>query len=506
MSDNKRIAKNTVFLYIRQLVVMVVSIYTSRVILDVLGASDYGIYNVVGGIVTMMAFLNGALGSSSSRFLTYELGRGDQKQLNKTFSAALNLHICVALLVLILGETIGLWFFNEKLVIPDERMTAAFWVYQFSIITTMVSFTQVPYNASLIAHENMSIYAYVGLYEAISKLIIVYLLAVSPADRLITYGLLLMLNSIGIQMFYRYYTTKRFEECHFRRVKDTKLYKTLLGYSGWDLFGGVAVICQGQGINILLNLFFGPVVNAARAISFQIQNAVTLFVNNFLTAVRPQVVKNFAEGNTNEMYRLTFNAAKFGYLLMLALVLPVCFEIDFILNLWLGKNMPPDTPIFTILILTTYLMETYHQASLMSYHAIGKIKLGNIVGGTLMICALPLSYVALKLGAPAYAVFIVIFCVNLTQMFWGWMVVHRYVRFSYLDLIKKVYFPTLSITVIAVIAPTLLTHYMQQGWLRLIVLGLLTESIILASTYCIALNKNDRVTVTNFVRNKILKK
>ena len=506
MSDNKRIAKNTVFLYIRQLVVMVVSIYTSRVILDVLGASDYGIYNVVGGIVTMMAFLNGALGSSSSRFLTYELGRGDQKQLNKTFSAALNLHICVALLVLILGETIGLWFFNEKLVIPDERMTAAFWVYQFSIIITMVSFTQVPYNASLIAHENMSIYAYVGLYEAISKLIIVYLLAVSPADRLITYGLLLMLNSIGIQMFYRYYTTKRFEECHFRRVKDTKLYKTLLGYSGWDLFGGVAVICQGQGINILLNLFFGPVVNAARAISFQIQNAVTLFVNNFLTAVRPQVVKNFAEGNTNEMYRLTFNAAKFGYLLMLALVLPVCFEIDFILNLWLGKNMPPDTPIFTILILTTYLMETYHQASLMSYHAIGKIKLGNIVGGTLMICALPLSYVALKLGAPAYAVFIVIFCVNLTQMFWGWMVVHHYVRFSYLDLIKKVYFPTLSITVIAVIAPILLTHYMQQGWLRLIVLGLLTESIILASTYCIALNKNDRVTVTNFVRNKLLKK
>ncbi len=506
MSNNKRIAKNTAFLYLRQLIIMVVAIYTSRVILDVLGASDYGIYNVVGGIVTMMSFLNGALGSSSSRFLTYELGRGDQSKLNSTFSASLNLHICVALIVLVLGETLGLWFFYEKLVIPDDRMTAAFWVYQFSIITTMVSFTQVPYNASLIAHENMSIYAYVGLYEAISKLLIVYLLTIAPIDKLIFYGMLLMLNSIGIQLFYRFYTTKRYEECRFRLVREKPLYKTLLGYSGWDLFGGVAVICQGEGINVLLNMFFGPVVNAARAIAFQIQNAVSMFVGNFLTAVRPQVVKNFAEGKTDEMYRLTFNAAKFAYLLMLALVLPVCFEINFILNLWLGKNMPPETPIFAVLVLCTYLMETYHQASLMSYHAIGRIKLGNIVGGTLMICALPLAYVALRFGAPAYSVFVVIFAVNLTQMFWGWMVVHRYVAFSYVKLIQKVYIPTMSITVLAVVVPLLFTHYMQQGWLRFIGLGLCTEMVILSAVYFIALNKSDRQMALNFVRNKILKK
>ena len=208
MSENKRIAKNTAFLYIRQIIVMLVAIYTSRVILDVLGASDYGIYNVVGGVVMMMSFLNNALGASSSRFLTFELGRGNQDKLNRTFSASLNLHICVALIVFILGETIGLWFFYEKLVIPDERMIAAFWVYQFSIITTMISFTQVPYNASLISHENMSVYAYVGLYEAISKLAIVYLLTISPIVKLIFYGLLLMLNSVGIQLFYRFYTTK----------------------------------------------------------------------------------------------------------------------------------------------------------------------------------------------------------------------------------------------------------------------------------------------------------
>lgn len=502
MSDNKRIAKNTAFLYIRQLIVMLVTIYTSRVILDVLGASDYGIYNVVGGIVAMMSFLNGALGASSSRFLTYELGKGNQKRLNSTFSASLNLHICVALLVLLVGETVGLWFFYEKLVIPADRLTAAFWVYQFSIVTTMISFTQVPYNASLIAHENMSIYAYVGLYEAISKLLIVYLLTLAPIDKLISYGLLLMLNSIGIQLFYRFYTTKKYRECRWRFVKDKVLYKTLLGYSGWDLFGGVAVICQGQGINILLNLFFGPVVNAARAIAVQVQNAISMFVNNFLTAVRPQVVKNYAEDNTGEMYRLTFNAAKFAYLLMLALILPVCFEIKFILNLWLGKNMPADTPVFAVLVLCTYLMETFHQASLMSYHAIGKIKLGNIVGGTLMICALPLSYVALKCGAPAYSVFIVIFVVNFTQMFWGWMICHRNVAFSYLSLVKKVYAPTMGITLISLIAPILLTHYMEQGWGRFFILCLLTEVVLLSSVWLVALSKEDRKMAIKMLENK----
>lgn len=487
------------------LVVMVVSFFTSRVILQVLGASDYGIYNVVGGIVTMMGFLNGALGSSSSRFLTYELGKGNQSRLNKTFSVSLNLHIGVALLVFIVGETIGLWFVMNKLVIPEDRVIAAFWVYQFSVITTMISFTQVPYNASLIAHENMSVYAYVGLYEAISKLLIVYAITISPMDNLIFYGLLIMLNTTGIQLFYRYYTTKRYEECRFRIIKEKKLYKTLLGYSGWDLFGGIAVICQGQGINILLNLFFGPVVNAARAIAIQVQSGVSQFVNNFLTAVRPQVVKNFAEGNTDEMYSLTFNAAKYSYMLMLALVLPVCFEIRFILSIWLGAKAPEDTAIFVILILLTYLMETFHSASLMSYHAIGKIKLGNIVGGTMMIMALPISYVSLKFGAPAYSVFIVIFLVNFSQMFWGWIVVHRYVPFSYALLIKKVYFPTIAVTISSLIIPVLIVANLNQGWPRFFILLLLSEVGLLLSVYYIGLEKEIRLKSLQIVKSKIFR-
>lgn len=474
------------------LVVMVVTFYTSRVILQVLGASDYGVYNVVGGIVTIMQFLNGALSASTSRFLTFELGKGDYPQLKKTFAASLNLHICVALLVLLMGETIGLWFLYEKLVIPDGRMTAAFWVLQFSIVTTMINFTQVPYNASLIAHENMSIYAYVGLYEAFSKLAIVYLIAISPIDRLIFYALLLMLNTAGIQMFYRIYTKKRYEECHFQLIGDKDLYKKLLGYSGWDLFGGLAVVCQQQGINIVLNLFFGPIVNAARAIATQVQSAVNMFVNNFLLAARPQVVKNYAEGYISEMFSLTFNSAKYAYLMMLALILPICFEIDFILGLWLGDNVPENTPIFVTIIMLTCLIETFHSASLMAYHAIGKIKLGNIVGGTLMMLALPISYFVLKMGAPAYSAFIVILAVNSTQMFWGWIIIHRYEKYSYIKLIKEVYAPALCITVISIIAPILIHSFLEEGWIRFVVLISVTEIILGISTFYIAISKENR--------------
>ena len=502
-TSNKTIAKNTAFLYVRMLVVMAVSLYTSRVILKVLGAEDYGIYDVVGGIVTIMAFLNGALSASTSRFLTFELGKGDLGKLNNTFSASLTLHIGVALIVLLVGETIGSWFLYEKLVIPEERFNAAFWVYQFSIITTMVNFTLVPYNASLIAHENMSVYAYVGLYEATAKLAIVYLIYLSPIDNLIFYALLLMLNTCAIQIFYRIFTSRKYEECHLRLVKDWQLYKTLLSFSGWDMFGGLAVVCQGQGINILLNMFFGPVANAARAIATQVQGGVQMFVQNFLVAVRPQVVKSYAEENVDRMFSLTFSAAKFAYILMLALILPICFEIDFILQLWLGGLAPSETKSFIVIILIIYLMETYHMASLMSYHAIGKIKLGNIVGGTLMISALPLSYVVLKMGAPAYSVFVAIFVVNFIQMFWGWIIVHRYENFSYIDLIRKVYVPTILITGIGIIAPLFIKDVMPQGWLRFVILIVVTEFFILMPSYFIALNKSERNKFRSFLMNKI---
>ena len=503
VSDNKRIAKNTIFLYIRMMVVMLVSLYTSRVILYTLGASDYGIYNVVGGIVTIVSFLNSALGGSTSRFLTFALG---EKKLNKqksTFGACLNLHIGVALLVLILGETIGLWFFYEKMVIPEDRMVAAFWVYQFSILTTMVSFTQVPYNASLIAHEEMSIYAYVGLYEALSRLVIAYLITISPIDNLIFYGLLLLINTVAVQLFYRWYAIKHYVECRFSIVKDKTLYKKLLNYSGWDLFGNLALVCQGEGVNLLLNVFFGPIVNAARVIAFQIQGAVTQFVSNFMTAVRPQVIKNYAEGNINIMYTMTFYAAKFSYILMLALVVPIICEIRFILSIWLGNAVPDETALFAVIVLITYTWRTFHIAALMPYHAIGKIKTGNITIGSLMIATLPIGYVLFKLGCPAYSIFLAIFAIEIVSVFAMYWLIHRYEYFPYWYVFTKILIPCGLVTLCTIILPTAITVLMSDGWGRLFTVGFSTEISLALSALYIGLNKEERTKFFSFVQHKL---
>lgn len=502
VSDNKRIAKNTIFLYIRMMVVMLVSLFTSRVILNTLGATDYGIYNVVGGIVTIVSFLNSALGASTSRFLTFALGEKNIQKQKSTFGACLNLHIGIALLVLILGETVGLWFFYEKMVIPDERMVAAFWVYQFSILTTMVSFTQVPYNASLIAHEEMSIYAYVGLYEAISRLIIAYLITISPIDKLVFYGLLLLINTIVVQLFYRWYAVKHFEECRFSLVKDKVLYKRLLSYGGWDLFGNLALVCQGEGVNLLLNVFFGPVVNAARAIAFQIQGAVTQFVSNFMTAVRPQVIKNYAEGNVDKMYTMTFYAAKFSYILMLALVVPIIYEIRFILGIWLGDAVPDETALFAVIVLMTYTWRTFHIAALMPYHAIGKIKTGNVTIGSLMIATLPIGYVLFKCGCPAYSVFLAIFAVEIVGMFAIYWLIHRYEYFPYKYVFTKILMPCGLVTIFTIIVPAFITHLMNDGWARLIIVGISTEFSLLLSALYLGLNKEERTRIFSFIKNK----
>lgn len=487
------------------IVVMIVTLFTSRIILNTLGATDYGIYNVVGGIVTIVAFLNGALGGSTSRYLTFALGEGILEKQKKTFGAALNLHICIALLVLIVGETIGLWFFYEKMIIPEDRVSAALWVYQFSIVTTMISFTQVPYNASLIAHEKMSIYAYVGLYEAFSRLAIAYLITISPIDNLVFYGSLLLLNTIVVQMFYRWYAVKNFSECRFSLVKDKALYKQLLSYGGWDLFGNLAVVCQGQGVNLLLNVFFGPVVNAARAIAFQIQGAVLQFVSNFMTAVRPQVIKNYAEGNVERMYSLTFYTAKFSYMLMLALVVPICCEIKFILHLWLGDEAPEETALFAVLVLVTYTWRTFHIAALMPYHAIGNIKTGNITIGSLMIATLPIGYVLFKIGIPAYSVFLVIFAVEIVGMFAIYWLIHNYEYFPYLDIFRKILIPTTAVTLLTVALPLYIINFMEEGWLRLILVCVSSEITLVFSAFYIGLNKSERSRIISLAKNNFKK-
>lgn len=502
-SVSKRIAKNTIFLYIRMILVMVVSLYTSRVILNTLGASDYGIYNVVGGVVTIMTFLSGALGGSTSRFLTYDLGTGNQESLNNTFSAALLLHIGVALLVVVFGETIGLWLLYNKLVIPDNRMTAAFWVLQASILTTGINFIQVPFTASIISHEKMSIYAYIGLYDVAAKLAIAYLITISPYDKLIVYTFLLMANVLIVTTFYRFYTHQKYVECRLRRVKDYGLFKRILGYTGWELFGGIASVSQGQGISIVLNMFFGTIVNAARGITQQITAAVTLFVTNFLLASRPQVIKYCAEGKYEDMYNLTFRTAKFSYLLMLVMVIPLCFEINFILKIWLGNAVPEYTNIFSIIVLITSLVSSLHTASLMPYHAIGRLGTGNVIGGFLMFLSLPITYLLFKMGLPAFWAFIAILITNTLQQITTWVVIHSYVPFSYWDLLSNTYIPIAIVTVLALPVPFLILSTQPEGWLRLFVMIGGSEVVLALLVLYIAMTKSERYKVLFFARNFI---
>lgn len=504
-TSGKTIARNTLFLYGRMLLVTGVTFFTARIILQSLGASDYGVYNVVGGVVTMLGFLNSALSASTSRFLTYELGVGNKEELSKTFAASLNLHIAIALIVFVFGETIGLWLFYNKLVIPADRMVAAFWVYQFSIVSTMMSFTQVPYNASLISHENMSIYAYVGLYEAFAKLAIAYLIMHMPGDRLICYGLLLMVNSIAIQLFYRLYTKRKYGECRFKLVRDKSLYKTLLSYSGWDLFGNMACVCQNQCVNILLNVFFGPAVNAARAIALQIQSAVKMFTKNFMIAVRPQVVKNFAENKYDEMYSLSFTTVRLSLLLVMALIIPLIFEIDFVLKIWLGDGYPTETALFARIILFSALIDTMESGQNMAFHAIGRIKTGNIICGSIMILSLPLGWFLLKIGMDASSVFWAIILTNVINLFLTLVIMKGYINFSIKSVLKGTYMPAILVGILSIIAPVLICRYMEEGVWRFIVNLVITETCLLFFGWHIAITNSEKKYIINIIQKKINK-
>jgi O-antigen/teichoic acid export membrane protein len=299
---------------------MGITLYTSRVVLSILGISDYGLYNVVGGIVVVLSFLNGALSSATSRFLTFELGIGNQQRLQNIFSASFCLHVLVSLFILLIGETIGLWFLYNKLTIPVDRMDAAFWVYQISLLNVMITLTQTPYNAAIISHEKMNIYAYVSIGESVCKLLMIYILSVLLIDKLILYAILLFSVSLLVSLYYRYYCAQHFTECRLKLFWDKKLYVRLLSYSGWDLFGNIAVVCQGQGLNILLNMFCGTGVNAARAITYQVYAAVNSFVGNFLIASRPQIIKSYARKNIDEMYRLMFMTTKYSSFLLTLII------------------------------------------------------------------------------------------------------------------------------------------------------------------------------------------
>lgn len=474
------------------LLVMGATLYTSRVVLNVLGAEDYGLYNVVGGLVTMFTFLNGSLGSATSRYITLELGRKDYERVNRVFNVALLIHIILAVLIIILAETIGLWFFYEKMTIPEERMSAAFWVYQISILTCFFSLTQVPYNAMIIANENMRIYAWVGIVESVFKLAIAFILPFAPFDTLVYYALLLCVVQISIMLFYRIYCGRNFKESKILRYKDKTLYKEMFSYAGSDLIGNLSVLAQGQGLNILLNMFFGPVVNAARGIAYQVQGAVTQFSNNFMTAVRPQIIKSYAEGDINGMMRLVKDSSCFSFYLMWLICLPIFLETNYILSLWLGEY-PEHSVSFLRLVLILCLIQTLKTPRTTVFHATGHIQRINIVVGSILCGVLPVAYLLLKFGCEPESVFMAANVTMVVSEFVSALILKRYIDYSASKYLMEVHGRCILVACLSILMPVMIyDKWLEPTFGRLVLTVFITSISIITVVFAVGIRSGVR--------------
>lgn len=507
-NNNKRVAKNTLFLYFRMILIMLVTLYTSRVILAQLGIKDYGIYNVVGGVVTMFAFLNNCMTSSTQRFMTFELGRGDMQRLKDVFAASLNIHAIIALVIVLLAETIGLWFVNAKLVIPADRMVAANWVYQFAILSFCINIIQVPYNAVLIAHEKMSVYAYISIVEVFLKLGIVYLLIVCPFDKLIAYGILLFCVQFIVRCIYQIYCCKHYEESKFRLFWNKELYRQMSGFAGWNLFGSVAWLLRDQGVNIILNMFFGPVINAARGVATQVSGAVMSFITNFQVALNPQITKNYANGNIDEMENLSYLGIKFSYMILFILALPLSINIDYVLHLWLVE-VPSYAALFIILILIDAMVGTLFGTPLMtSLSATGVIRNYQIVVSLVILCIVPVGYVFLKLGYDAPSVFYVTILFSFLSGFVRFLFCRKQIGYSLRKMTKDVLLPLFGMTAISLPLPVYMKMEVlkNDSFVNFIILSVVAAVVSGIAAWYIGMRKKERTTICELVKNKIHKK
>lgn len=506
ISNNQRIAKNTIFLYARMLLIMVITLYTSRVVLRVLGEEDYGIQNVVGGFITVLSFLSTTIASAVSRFFAFEIGRGDYKRLNQYFNLSLLAYLMVGFIVVVLGETVGLWFVANKLTIPADRMQAAMWVYQFSIVSFLVQMFAVPYNSLIIAKEKMDIYAYISIIEVVLKLSVVYLLTISAFDKLIFYSFLLFVVTTFVQGLYAAYCRMKYrEESRIRIYWDRTMFNDILHYSGWVFFGAVSSICRGQGLNIVLNIFFGPIVNAARGIAYQVNSAINQLVNSFYTACRPQITKLYAQGNNEAMMNLVFQSSRLCYYLVFILSLPIVIKVDGILNLWLG-SYPEYTALFTQLVIIIAVIDSIGYPFQGAISATGNIKWYQIVTGCLTILNLPIAYVLLKIGyGPEYAMITGIVLAIVSQIS-RMIFMKRNLNMSVRIYIKEVGLRLLAVTTISYFAAQLLNHLMiGSGLLQLLSYCALVVALTAITTYIVGITNSERKYVHKLLR-QIMKK
>lgn len=498
-SNNKRIAKNTLFLYSRMLLTMAVSLYTSRVVLNTLGVEDFGIYNVVGGVVAMFSLVSSSLSSAISRFITYELGRGNQKKLKIIFSSAVNIQIVLAILICILAEIVGVWFLNSKMNIPASRLLAANWVLQCTIFTFMVNLVSVPYNAAIIAHERMKAFAYVGFLEVALKLGAVFILYVTIFDKLKIYAILLLCISIVIRLVYGFYCKKHFPECNYCFVYDKSVMKEVASFAGWNFIGSSSGVLRDHGGNIVLNLFCGPTVNAARGIAFQVNTAINSFVTNFMIALNPQITKSYALGDKEYMMTLIYQGARFAFYLLLLLSLPVIVNTHYILILWL-KVVPEHTVMFVRLILIFALSESISQPLITAQLATGKIRNYQLFVGGLQMLNLPVSYVLLRLGYVPEITIIVAICISQCCLVARLFMLRKMIQLKFWFYMKNVYLKILLVSIVAIIIPWGGTYYLSESFVNFFFITCTSVICTLFSIFLVGCSRKERF----FIKEKII--
>lgn len=501
--NNKRIAKNTLLLYVRMLFTIIVGLYTSRMVLQTLGVNDYGIYNVVGGIVAMLAFLNSAMTSASQRFISFELGTQNYQKLKEIFSTSVTIHLIIAGIIFIIAETVGLWFLNTHMNIAANRMAAANWVYQCSILTFMITVISVPYNACIVAHEHMKAFAYISIIEVGLKLIIVYLLLILPADKLTSYAILVLCISLIIRIIYSIYCKKNFEECIYQFKFNKELFKEMFAFAGWSLIGNLGFSFKDQAANIILNIFCGTAINAARGVALQVNGIISNFSNNFIMALNPQITKQYAAGNIQESIQLVYAGCKYSFYLLAIISIPVMVNLDYLLSLWLG-TVPPYATEFLFLALIAALINSMALPLVTAMQATGKIKNFQITICIIMLCELPLTYVILEMGYKPYIAMFPTITVTSIGLFARLILlkqlIHSYsIKYFTFNIILK----NIAIGTICLMLATFIHNCFDNNALSFIITSIISFIITIIGIYILGLSKNERTMITNKIKIKI---
>ena len=501
-SSNKRILKNTVFLYARMVIVLLVSIYTTRVVLSALGVNDFGIYNVVCGFVSMFSFLNTSMSNGIQRFYNYEAGTNEAKGVTNVYQTSLVIQVLLAIIVFIILESLGLWYVNNKMVLDSQRLFAANCIFQFSICSLILLILQVPYSAAILAYERMDYYAVVSVIDVFLKLGIVLVLPYISADKLITYGLLQLLLSIMNFLLYYTYAKRNFKALVEQKVFHKRLFRSIAAFSGWNVMSMFAWMTQGQGVNMVMNLFYGPVINAARGVSAQIQSAIQGFCENLVIAFRPQLVQTYAKGDINRTTKMMYSMSKILFIMFFLLSTPVIFEIDYILHIWLGDNVPDYTASFTILILLSMYPRNFAMAFAQVVHATGKLGLYQVVSSTIILLALPISYVALKNGSDANSIYWINIIICLVMFIACMFVLKRHFPFNITQYIIKVLAPCILMALISIIVPYVVTQTMAPSLLRLVVNLLACSIWSVVAAYLLVLSSDEKTLIRKIIIKK----